>query len=57
MNARHFRDFKYSKIFLFNQSQFNKKLNFTKFIYPLTKGFSNNKKLLELEEKKIRLYY
>ncbi len=53
MNARHFRDFKYSKIFLFNQSQFNKKLNFTKFIYPLTKGFSNNKKLLELEEKKL----
>ena len=53
MNARHFRDFKYSKIFLFNQSEFNKKLNFKKFIYPLNKRFSNNKKLLELEEKNI----
>jgi hypothetical protein len=53
MNARHFRDFKFSKIFLFNQSVFNKNGNLKKCFFPLTKRFANNKKLLEFEAKNI----
>lgn len=56
MNAKHFQrlnpNFKFSKIFLYNQSKFNNYGNMKKYFFPLNNGVSNNKVITELIEDK-----
>ena len=56
MNAKHFQrlnpNFKFSKIFLYNQSKFNNFGNMKKYFFPLNNGVPNNKVITELIEDK-----
>ena len=56
MNAKQFwklnPNFKFNRIFLFNQTKFNNYGNMTKFLFPLTKGNYNNNFINELTEDK-----
>lgn len=56
MNARHFQrinpNFKFNKIFLYNQAGFNKDGNMKKFLYHLQKDNSNNKYMEDIIETK-----
>lgn len=56
MNARHFQrinpNFKFNRIFLFNQAGFNNDGNMKKFLYRLQKDNSNNKYMEDIIETK-----
>ena len=56
MNARHFQrinpNFKFNKIFLYNQAGFNNNGNMRKFLYRLQKDNSNNKYMEDIIETK-----
>ncbi len=56
MNAKQFQrlnpNFKFNRIFLYNQTKFNSLGNMKKYLFPLNKINSNNKFIIELKEEK-----
>lgn len=56
MNAKQFQrlnpNFKFNRIFLYNQTKFNSLGNMKKYLFPLNKINSNNKYIIELKEEK-----
>lgn len=56
MNAKHFQrinpNFKFNKVFLYNQIKFNSHGNIKKFLFPLNKPYPNNEFISELNEDK-----